>query len=277
MRKICKVTVNDEPFLANCGDLLLDWALTSGIDLPHDCRAGVCGACRVRLVEGRVFGGQEQGDDMIHACQARIVSDIAIVTEAVPDQVTMSGQVIDIVRLAPDVIGVDVELPKPLPYLPGQFCKVQYRGFPARSYSPTYPLEGRANDRLLHFHIRRFPDGIVSSELGRKIRIGHRVKITGPYGSAFLRPNHSGSIVLVASGTGFAPMWSIAVAAILESFSRYTCTARCAVWRCFPMSPSFRPYRNSRTYPPPFVTDGQPIICQACRRTMSSTRQARRP
>jgi len=170
MRKICKVTVNDEPFLANCGDLLLDWALTSGIDLPHDCRAGVCGACRVRLVEGRVFGGQEQGDDMIHACQARIVSDIAIVTEAVPDQVTMSGQVIDIVRLAPDVIGVDVELPKPLPYLPGQFCKVQYRGFPARSYSPTYPLEGRANDRLLHFHIRRFPDGIVSSELGRKIR-----------------------------------------------------------------------------------------------------------
>jgi NAD(P)H-flavin reductase len=93
---------------------------------------------------------------------------------------------------------------------------VQYRGFPARSYSPTYPLEGQANDRLLHFHIRRFPDGIVSSELGRKIRIGHRVKVTGPYGSAFLRPNHSGSIVLVASGTGFAPMWSIAVAAILE-------------------------------------------------------------
>jgi NAD(P)H-flavin reductase/ferredoxin len=216
MRKICKVTLNDEPFLANCGDLLLDWALTSGIDLPHDCRAGVCGACRVRLVEGRVFGGHEQGDDMIHACQARIVSDIEIVTEAVPDQVSMSGQVTELVRLAPDVIGVNIELPKPLHYLPGQFCKVQYRGFPARSYSPTYPLEGRANDRLLHFHIRRFSDGIVSSELGRNIRVGHRVKVTGPYGSAFLRPNHSGSTVLVASGTGFAPMWSIAVAAILE-------------------------------------------------------------
>jgi len=26
MRKICKVTLNNEPFLANCGDLLLDWA-----------------------------------------------------------------------------------------------------------------------------------------------------------------------------------------------------------------------------------------------------------
>src|SRR5439155_19300565 len=216
MRKICKVTVNDEPYLANCGDLLLDWALLNGVELPHDCRSGICGACRVRLVEGRVFGGHEQGDDMIHACQARIVSDIQIVTEPVPDQVSMSGQVADIVRLAPDVLGVTIKLPKPLHYFPGQFCKVQYRGFPARSYSPTYPLEGRADDRLLNFHIRRFSDGVVSSELGRNIRVGHRVKVTGPYGSAFLRRNHSGSIVLVASGTGFAPIWSIAVAAILE-------------------------------------------------------------
>ena len=52
MKKICKVTVNDEPFLANCGDLLLDWALMNGVDLPHDCRAGICGACKVRLVDG---------------------------------------------------------------------------------------------------------------------------------------------------------------------------------------------------------------------------------
>ena len=216
MRKICKVVVNNEPFLANCGDLLLDWALMNGVELPHDCRSGICGACRVRLVEGRVFGGHEHGDDTIHACQARIVSDLEIVTESVPDPVSMSAQVTNIVRLAPDVVGVDVELPRPLHYLPGQYCKAQFRGFPARAYSPTYPLEGSPNDRLLHFHIRRFSDGIVSSALGRDIRIGHRVKITGPLGSAFLRPKHSGSLVLVASGTGFAPMWSIAVAAILE-------------------------------------------------------------
>src|SRR5439155_10206870 len=156
MRKICKVALNGEPsFLANCGDLLLDSALVNGVDLPHDCRSGICGACRVRLVGGRVFGGHQPGDDMIHACQARIISDLEIATDTAPEPVTLPGQVARIARLAPDVIGVDVELSKPLHFLPGQYCKLQFRGFPARSYSPTYPLEGPAHDRVLHFHVRR--------------------------------------------------------------------------------------------------------------------------
>ena len=216
MRRICQVTLNNERYLANAGDLLLDWALLNGVELPHDCRAGMCGACRVRLVEGKVFGGHEPGDDMVHACQARIISDIAIVTEDVPDPVTVSGSVADVVRLAPDIAGVTIEVPRPFPFLPGQFCKLSFRGFPARSYSPTYPLEGRADDRLLHFHIRRLPEGRVSGALGRDIARGHRVRLSGPFGSAFLRRNHRGPMLLVAGGTGFAPMWSIAVAAIME-------------------------------------------------------------
>ena len=216
MRRICKVVLNNEHYLANAGDLLLDWALLNGVELPHDCRAGLCGACRVRLVEGKVFGGHEPGDDMIHACQARIVSDIAIVTEDVPDPITLSGEVAGVVRLAPHIVGITIEVPKQLPFLPGQFCKLQFRGYPERSYSPTYPLEGRGDDHLLHFHVRRLAEGKVSAALGRDIRRGHRVRLSGPFGSAFLRRNHRGPIVLVAGGTGFAPMWSIAVAAIME-------------------------------------------------------------
>ncbi len=216
MPRICHILLNDERYLAHAGDLLLDWALMNGVELPHDCRAGMCGACRVRLVEGRVFGGHEPGDDMIHACQARIVSDIAIVTEDMPAPVTLSGRVAGVARLASDIAGVTIEVPKPLAFLPGQFCKLQFRGYPARSYSPTFPLEGRADDRLLHFHIRRLDGGEVSSALGREIGRGHRVKLSGPFGSAFLRRNHRGPMLLVASGTGFAPMWSVAVAAIME-------------------------------------------------------------
>jgi NAD(P)H-flavin reductase/ferredoxin len=217
MAKICKVSYNDQSFLANCGDLLLDSALMNGVDIPHDCRAGICGACTVSLVDGRVYGGQdEHSEETIRACQARVVSDLKIVTEDVPDTVSLNARIVRMTRLAPDVNGVCIELPKPLEMLPGQFCKVQYKGFPARSYSPTFPLEGTPNDRLLNFHIRTVSDGLVSPALGRQIRVGHRVKITGPYGMAFHRPNHRGRVVCVASGTGFAPMWSIATAAIFE-------------------------------------------------------------
>src|ERR1700682_2193071 len=104
MRKTCKVVFNNEPYLANCGELLLDWALMNGIDLPHDCRSGICGTCLVRLNEGTVFGGHEAGDDeLIHACQAGIVSDLEITTDTVPEPVAISARVADIVRLAPDV------------------------------------------------------------------------------------------------------------------------------------------------------------------------------
>ena len=215
-RRICKITCKDRHYFAKAGELLLDSALMNGLELPHDCRAGVCGACRVRLVKGRVFGGHEPGDDMIHACQARIVSDIAFTLEDMPDQVALSGHVASVVRLAPDIAGVTIEVPRPLIHLPGQFCKLQFRGFPARSYSPTFPLEGGVDGRLLHFHIRKLPQGRVSAALGSDIAHGHRVRVRGPLGSAFLRRNHRGPIVLVASGTGFAPMWSIAVAAIME-------------------------------------------------------------
>src|SRR6201999_1853959 len=86
MKKTCHVTLNRKSFPANCGDVLLDAALLNGVDLPHDCRSGICGACRVRLVKGRVFGGQNDDDEMVHACQARLMSDIEIETERTPDQ-----------------------------------------------------------------------------------------------------------------------------------------------------------------------------------------------
>src|SRR6201989_931608 len=217
MPKICKVTLNKESFYANVGDVLLDGAIMNGVELQHDCRSGICGSCRVRLVEGRVFGGTEEGSDMIYACQARIVSDMKIVTEPVPETVSMSARVSELVRLAPDVGGVCLELPKPMRHFAGQYCKLQFRGFPERSYSPSYPLEGAPDSHLMYFHIRKIDGGVVSSALGKKIRTGHRVKLTGPLGSAFFRPKQeTGRAVLVASGTGFAPLWAIAVAAITE-------------------------------------------------------------
>src|SRR5215475_1799422 len=106
MPRICKVTLNEETFYANAGELLLDSAIMNGVELQHDCRSGICGTCRVRVVDGKVFGGTEEGSDMIHACQARIVSDLKLASESVPEVVSLQGRVARLDSLAADVVGV---------------------------------------------------------------------------------------------------------------------------------------------------------------------------
>jgi 3-phenylpropionate/trans-cinnamate dioxygenase ferredoxin reductase subunit len=220
MRKTCKVLVNGERFTANCGDLLLDAALMHGVDIPHDCRSGYCGTCRVKIVDGRVFGGEDGDTGMVRACQCRVISDLTMEIEDVPETAVDNGHVIELVRLAPTVIEVRVAVRRPVRFRPGQHYNVQFHGFPARCYSPTFPVEGMHDAAILRFHVGHVRNGLVSPSLGGKIRIGHRVKLTGPLGAAFFRPGHPGRAVLVASGTGFAPIWSIALAAIVERRDR---------------------------------------------------------
>jgi 3-phenylpropionate/trans-cinnamate dioxygenase ferredoxin reductase subunit len=212
--------VNGEQFSANCGDLLLDAALLHGVDIPHDCRAGYCGTCRVNIVEGRVFGGEDGDANAVRACQSRVISDLAIEIEDVPQAAIENGHVVQLVQLAPTVVEVRIAVPHPVKFRPGQHCKVQFRGFPARCYSPTFPVEGRHDATILRFHVSRVANGQVSPALGRKIQVGHRVTLTGPFGTAFFRPDHPGRVVLVASGTGFAPIWAIALAAMVERRNR---------------------------------------------------------
>ena len=93
----------------------------------------------------------------------------------------MTAELADLVRLEPDVIGVTLD-PGAVRYFPGQYTKVQFRGFPARCYSPTYPMAGRATTNLLYFHIRDFKDGRCRPR-SDDIEGGHQVRVTGPFGT----------------------------------------------------------------------------------------------
>jgi NAD(P)H-flavin reductase/ferredoxin len=217
MAKICKVTINGETISANCGDLLLDTALTNGIELPHDCRSGYCDTCRVRIVGGRCITDTVNTGQVVHACQARVISDLHVVVEKTPRIAETTGTVADVIEIASNVFEVCVKVPRALDYLPGQYLSVQFRGYPARSYSPTGPLDWPSDPDLIRLQVRRLPEGRVSSALGRKIKRGHRVKLRGPFGTAYFRPKQHGRVVLISSGTGFAPIWAIAEAAIREN------------------------------------------------------------
>ena len=216
MRRRCRVTIGDHVFFASRGDILLDAALTNGVCIPHDCRSGHCGICRVHVLNGLAVGGECGEPGAAQACQSRIMSDLQLEIEGLPRLQMAVGRVSAIKKRALDVAEINIEPSQPIRYLPGQYLRVQFRGYPMRCYSPTASMEDLAERDFLHLQVRRIRRGRVSAAIGSDIREGHRVKIQGPFGLAFLRPASSNRLVLVASGTGFAPIWSIAVAAIRE-------------------------------------------------------------
>jgi NAD(P)H-flavin reductase len=220
MRKTCCARINDQVFSAFSGDILLDAARKAGIDIPYDCASGHCGACYVRVVDGLTVGGECQEPGTVRACRARIMSDLHLKLETLPQIQTVAGEVSAIRRRAPDVVEVKIEPSEPITYLPGQYLRIQFRGFPTRCYNPTAPMEEILEPEYLHLQVRQFEGGQVSPAIGSDIREGHRVQLRGPLGSAFLRPASQHRLVLVATSTGFAAVWSIAVAAIRENQRR---------------------------------------------------------
>jgi len=174
----------------------------------------------VRVLEGRVIGGDSGEPDAVRACQCRLISDVRFEVEDVPPILITPGRVSALKRVAPDVVELTVELVRGATYLPGQYYQLQFHRFPMRCYSPTVPFDDATDERKVRFHIRIVPDGRVSTALGREIRVGHRVKLNGPFGSAYMRPNLDNRLVLISSGTGFAPIWAIADAAMQENPDR---------------------------------------------------------
>jgi len=220
MARTHRVTINGHSIVARRGALLLDAALSNGIDLPYDCRAGHCGTCCVRLVSGEVAGGKGAEPGIVHACQCRIVGD-AVVERGQPWGVrTVEGVLSSLRPLSSDVMEVGIRTDRALPYHAGQYAQVRFKGYPSRPFSVTHPLSGNPGRGSVWFHVRRMKDGRVTSSLGTRIRPGHRVKLTGPYGAAHFRPNLDSRLILVATSTGFAPIWSVAVAALRENPER---------------------------------------------------------
>ena len=217
MSKRHQVSVNGTSFSARSGQLILDAALLSGVDLPHDCRAGRCGSCIARVVRGVTLGGETLQPGMVHTCQARVFSGLELTVEPLPPVRVVRASVVELVDVARDVVEVVMQPEEPVGYLPGQYCRFTFRGFPPRAYSPTAPIDRRWGGRELRLNVKRVRDGRVSNALGEQIRPGHRVAIEGPFGHAFFRPGQQGRLVLVAGGTGFAPIWSIATAALTEN------------------------------------------------------------
>ncbi len=216
-----KVSWEGQSFAARAGDLLLDAALRSGVDMRHDCRVGHCGTCSVNVRHGFTLGGATGEPGCIRACQARIFSDLELVPNPAPEPISVRGSVAELRSVSHNVYEVALDLRDPLDWLPGQYCNVRFRGYPARSFSPTANMQTGAFDNYLRFHIRQVRGGCVTPNLGNSIAVGHKVTVEGPFGAAYHRTGRTERLILVGSGTGCAPIWAVFCAAIAENPARH--------------------------------------------------------
>ncbi len=214
------LNINGKSILAERGETLVDAALMGKILIPHDCATGHCETCRVNVPYGSVDTAGTAYGNTVLACRSRVVGDATITFETAPELQKVVGKVHSIAELSDKVVEVCVQIAAPLHYRPGQYAKVQFAGFPAREYSFAAKMDQEDSDELVVFQVKKLRQGRVSTALGDRIKVGHRVRLQGPFGNAFLRDAETGPLVLASSGTGFAPIWSLSKALVKSRHRR---------------------------------------------------------
>ncbi|MCK0509458.1 CDP-6-deoxy-delta-3,4-glucoseen reductase [Aromatoleum anaerobium] len=214
-------------FTAEDDQTILDAALAAGLLLPHGCRDGACGACKGRVLSGEVDIGQvspsalpdaERAAGLALFCRARARSDLVLEARNVrragdiPVR-KLPCRVQRLRRVAHDVMIVEVKLPasETFRFRAGQYIDFILAGGGRRSFSIANAPEDADH---LELHVRHVPGGQFTDHVFNAMKERDILRFEGPLGSFGLHEGSSGPTVLIAGGTGFAPIKSIVEHAI---------------------------------------------------------------
>ncbi len=209
------------------GQPILQAALSAGLNLPHSCKSGHCGSCRARLLAGAIhypdgpplgITAEEVGRGDILLCQARADSDLTVRARLIASVAdveikTLPCRIARLTPLAPDVMQLWLRLPavERLRFHPGQYLDVLLENGRRRSFSIASPPH---DSEALELHVRRVNGGGFSERLfGAAAGVGSLgtgalLRIEGPIGQFSYREG-LGPVLMVAGGTGFAPLKSM--------------------------------------------------------------------
>lgn len=215
------------------GDTVLTGALAADLMLPYGCRNGACGSCKGKVLSGEVDLGDyqpsaltedEKAQGFALLCCAKPQSDLVIevkeVRRAGDVQIKrLPCRVESITKAAPDVAILRLKLPANdrLQYLPGQYVDLLLPDGRRRSFSlATAPDD----DALMELHIRRVPGGFFTNKVFDEYKGREILRLEGPLGSFYLREDSVKPIILLAGGTGFAPIKAIVEHALHHRHTR---------------------------------------------------------
>jgi CDP-4-dehydro-6-deoxyglucose reductase len=219
-------------FTAEPQESLLDAALRQGFPLPYGCRNGACGSCKGKVLSGTVDHGNAQEAALSAAdralgmalfCQARATGNLVLecrevgAVKDIPVR-TLPCRVQVLEKLAPDVMRLKLRLPasERLQFLAGQYVDILLKDGTRRSLSMA---NAPHDDALLEFHLRNY-GGPFSTHVFTTMKEKDILRFEGPLGSFFLREESAKPAILLAGGTGFAPIKAIVENAIHHRIKR---------------------------------------------------------
>jgi CDP-4-dehydro-6-deoxyglucose reductase len=220
-------------FTTDGSDSVLQAALDAGLTLPYGCRNGACGACKGRVIDGLVDHGPAQEQALSTAdrvsglalfCCAKPLSDLVLecrevgTAKDIPVKI-MPCRVQKIERVAADVIVLSLKLPanERLQFLAGQYIEFLLKDGKRRAFSIA---NAPHDDGFLQLHIRLIAGGEFTGHVFGAMKEKDILRFQGPYGSFFLREESTKPMILLAGGTGFAPIKALVEHAIHHNIAR---------------------------------------------------------
>lgn len=202
-------------------EFVLDAAERAGYSMPSSCRKGACNTCEAELIEGEVEqrgrGRRTARDGMALMCRAQPRADLTIRPRRferidIFRRKMITTKIFRRAAPAPDVTILTLRFPIGLraPFKAGQYLQVVMEDGDRRNFSMANAA--RENDGA-ELHIRHVPDGKFPIETLSKLSAGDPLQVELPFGDFYLRTS-ARPVVLLASGTGFAPIRSIIATAI---------------------------------------------------------------
>ncbi|KAF1043612.1 CDP-6-deoxy-delta-3,4-glucoseen reductase [Xylophilus sp.] len=210
-------------FTAQPGETILAAAIRQGVGLPYGCKDGACGSCKCRKLDGEVVHGEYQAKALspgeaaagliLTCCAVPLGGDVVLESRNVTDESAfpikrLPVRVAALERKTDDVMLVRLQLPavEPFRYHAGQYIEFILRDGSRRAYSLANAPHTQAEGPHAELHIRHLPGGKFTDHVFGAMKEKEILRAEGPFGSFYLREDSDKPIVLLASGTGFAPI-----------------------------------------------------------------------
>ncbi len=211
-----KVAGSETTFPCEPREFVLDAAERAGYSMPSSCRKGACNTCETVLLDGEVEqrgrGRRTGRDGAALMCRAQPRTDLTIRPKRferidIFRRKIITARIFRLAWAAEDVTILNLRFPIGLraPFKAGQYLQIIMADGDRRNFSMANAA--RHNDGA-ELHIRHVADGKFSVGTLSKLSAGDTVQVEAPYGDFYLRATDRPAILL-ASGTGFAPIKSI--------------------------------------------------------------------